>query len=48
VVNPAKHPQVKQEPGMTFIDWISAAASQAPTAGFKINGEPAFFHNAAK
>ena len=48
LVNPAKHPAVKQAAGMQFIDWISGPAGQAAIADYKIGGEPLFFPNAAK
>ena len=48
LVNPAKHPSVKQEAGMKFIDWIVGPAGQAAIAEYKIGGEPLFFPSAAK
>jgi len=47
LVNPAKHPHVKQEFGQAFIDWITGPEGQAAIASFKINGEQLFFPNAA-
>ena len=46
LVNPAKHPQVKQELGNRFIDWLTGAEGQAAIASYKINGEQLFFPDA--
>jgi tungstate transport system substrate-binding protein len=43
LVNPAKHPTVKKELGMTFIDWLTAPEGQKTIADYKINGEQLFF-----
>jgi tungstate transport system substrate-binding protein len=43
LVNPAKHPHVKKELAMRFIDWITGADGQAAIAGYQINGEQLFF-----
>ena len=48
VVNPAKHPHVKQADAQKFVDWVSSAAGQAVIADYKIGGEQLFFPNAAK
>lgn len=48
LVNPAKHPHVKKDAGMKFIDWITGAEGQAAIAGYRINGEPLFFPDAGK
>jgi len=48
LVNPAKHPHVKKEAGMKFVEWITSAEGQAAIAAFKINGEQLFFPSAAK
>ena len=48
VVNPAKHPQTKAVEAQKFVDWIISPAGQGVIAGYKINGEPLFFPNAAK
>lgn len=48
LVNPAKHPQVKKEAGMKFIDWLTSAEGQAAIAGYKINGEQLFFPSAKR
>jgi tungstate transport system substrate-binding protein len=46
LVNPAKHPHVKQELGQAFVDWITGPEGQAAIAGHKISGEQLFFPNA--
>ena len=46
LVNPAKHPTVKKEPGQAFIDWLLSDEGQAAIAGYKINGKQLFFANA--
>jgi tungstate transport system substrate-binding protein len=46
LVNPQKHPSVKQELGQAFIDWIVSADGQKAIAGYKIGGEQLFFPNA--
>jgi tungstate transport system substrate-binding protein len=48
VVNPAKHPHVKQALAQTFADWIVGAAGQASIAAYKIGGEQLFFPNAGR
>jgi tungstate transport system substrate-binding protein len=48
LVNPAKHPHVKQEAGRKFIDWITSAEGQSTIAAYKINGEQLFFPDAKK
>jgi len=46
LVNPEKHPHVKQDPGRRFIEWLISPAGQKTIADYKINGEPLFFPNA--
>ncbi len=48
LVNPAKHPSVKEELGQMFIDWVISPEGQAAIAGYRINGEQLFFPNAAQ
>ena len=48
VVNPAKHPQVKQAEGQKFIDWVTSPAGQKVIAEYKIGGEQLFFPHAEK
>ena len=48
VVNPAKHPHVKQALAQGFADWVVSPAGQAVIASYKIGGEQLFFPNAGK
>jgi tungstate transport system substrate-binding protein len=48
VVNPAKHPHVKQALAQGFVDWVVSPAGQAAVASYKIGGEQLFFPNAGK
>lgn len=45
LVNPAKHPHVKQRSGRAFIDWLVSAEGQAAIAAFRLNGEQLFHPN---
>lgn len=47
LVNPAKHPHVKERAGRAFIDWLVSAAGQAAIAAFRVNGEQLFYPNPA-
>lgn len=46
VVNPAKHPHVKNADAQAFADWVVSAPGQAAIASYKVGGEPLFFPNA--
>jgi len=46
LVNPAKHPHVKQNLGRQFIDWLTSPTGQRTIADYKINGQPLFFPDA--
>ncbi len=46
LVNPARHPHVKQGPGRAFIDWIVSPEGQNAIADYKVNGQQLFFPNA--
>jgi tungstate transport system substrate-binding protein len=46
LVNPAKHPHVKQADGQKFIDWVVSSEGQKVIAEYKIGGEQLFFPNA--
>jgi tungstate transport system substrate-binding protein len=46
LVNPARHPHVKQADGQKFIDWVVSPAGQQAIADYKIGGEQLFFPNA--
>ena len=48
VVNPAKHPHVKQALAQTFADWVVSADGQGTIAAYKIEGQQLFFPNAPK
>ena len=46
LVNPAKHPEVKQALGRKFIEWLVSPAGQKSIADYKINGQQLFFPDA--
>ena len=46
LVNPAKHPTVKKEPGQRFIDLLISSEGQNAIAGYKIGGQQLFYPNA--
>jgi tungstate transport system substrate-binding protein len=46
LVNPAKHPNVRQDFGQQFIDWLVSPEGQKAIADYRINGEQLFFPNA--
>ena len=48
VVNPARHPHVKQALAQQFADWVVSPAGQASIAAYKIGGEQLFFPNASR
>jgi tungstate transport system substrate-binding protein len=48
VVNPAKHPHVKQAQAQAFADWVVSAAGQEAIGSYKIDGQPLFFPNAGQ
>jgi tungstate transport system substrate-binding protein len=45
LVNPAKHPHVKKDLGMAFIEWITSPEGQKAIADYKIDGQQLFFPN---
>jgi tungstate transport system substrate-binding protein len=47
LVNPQKHPHVKQALGQVFIDWMTSPDGQTTIAKYKIDGQQLFFPNAA-
>ena len=47
LVNPDKHPNVKEDLGQQFIDWLVSPVGQKTIADYKINGEQLFYPNAA-
>ena len=46
LVNPARHPHVKQALGQRFIDWLVSPAGQKAIADFRIEGQELFFPDA--
>lgn len=46
LVNPSKHPHVKQRLGQAFIDWLVGPEGQEAIAAYKVGGEQLFFPNA--
>ena len=47
LVNPEKHPTVKEDLGQQFIDWLISAEGQKAIADYKINGEQLFYPNSS-
>jgi len=47
LVNPAKHPTVKQQLGQAFIEWLVSPEGQKAIADYQINGQQLFFPNAS-
>ncbi len=47
LVNPARHPHVKADYGQAFIDWLVGESGQGAIGAFRIDGQQAFFPNAA-
>jgi tungstate transport system substrate-binding protein len=47
LVNAAKHPHIKAAEGQQFIDWILSEDGQQLIGQYTINGQQAFFPNAA-
>ncbi|MBI1778686.1 MAG: substrate-binding domain-containing protein [Proteobacteria bacterium] len=45
LVNPARHPSVKRDLGLQFMDWLVSAEGQSTIAAYKINDEQLFFPN---
>jgi len=48
LVNPAKHPHVKQAEGRAFMDWLVSPEGQAAIASYNVGGEQLFFPSAAR
>ncbi len=46
LVNPARHPAVKEKSGQLFVDWLIGAQGQAAIAAFRVAGQQLFFPNA--
>lgn len=45
LVNPARHPSVKEKAGQALIDWLTGPQGQEAIARFRVNGEQLFFPN---
>jgi tungstate transport system substrate-binding protein len=48
LVDPTRHPHVKQSLGRAFIEWLTGAEGQRAIADYRIGGEPLFFPSYAK
>jgi tungstate transport system substrate-binding protein len=46
IVNPVRHPHVKQAQAKQFVDWVVSPAGQAAIGSYTIAGEQLFFPNA--
>jgi len=46
LVNPAKHPHIKDKDGKAFIDWLISKSGQDAIAAYTLKGQQAFFANA--
>lgn len=47
LVDPGRHPHVRAEQGQAFIDWLVSPRGQDLIAAYRIDGEQAFFPDAA-
>jgi tungstate transport system substrate-binding protein len=48
LVNPARHPHVKEIAARAFVDWLVSAEGQAAIAAFRVAGEPLFRPSAGR
>lgn len=48
VINPARHPHVKQRQAQAFADWVVSEEGQQAISSYKIGGEALFFPNARR
>jgi len=48
MVNPERHPQVKQSGAKAFMDWLVSPEGQAAIGTYEIDGEQLFFPDAAR
>jgi tungstate transport system substrate-binding protein len=48
LVNPARHPRVRQAAGQAFIDWLLGDEGQAAIAAYRVGGQQLFFPNAGR
>ena len=47
LLDPRKHPEVRQEPARALADWLISADGQAAIGAYAINGEQLFHPSAA-
>ena len=45
LVNPVKHPHVKNVLGQRFVDWLISPVGQAAIASYRVEGQQLFFPN---
>jgi tungstate transport system substrate-binding protein len=45
LVNPARHPNVRQDLGQAFIDWMTSAEGQNAIRSYRVEGQQLFFPN---
>jgi len=48
LVNPARHPHVKQADARAFMDWLTGPTGQAAIASFRVDGQQLFFPGAGE
>jgi tungstate transport system substrate-binding protein len=46
VLNPKKHPNVKEGMAQAFVDWLVSQDGQQAIANYRLKGQQAFFPNA--
>ena len=46
LVNPLKHPNVRKDLGLAFVDWVISPEGQKAIADYRIGGDQLFFPNA--
>ncbi len=46
LVNPARHPHVKEKAARAFMDWLTGPEGQKAIAAYRLNGQQLFFPNA--
>jgi tungstate transport system substrate-binding protein len=45
IPNPARHPHVKRDMAMAFVEWVTSPEGQATIASYRIEGQQLFFPN---
>jgi tungstate transport system substrate-binding protein len=48
IVNPVRHPHVKEAAARKFVNWLVSPAGQGAIAAYRINGQQLFFPNAVQ